>query len=599
MNMKDYKTVFMGRHIFVFVLIAMLVGIMTFPLIFNLGKQIPAFFSSDESYAPIWDGWRIKYSTAHNLSLDKTFLINYPFGVDLRGSGYASYVWGGLIWFLNIIGTPILAYNIQVLANFFLMGVIIYLLALYLTNNVYASFFSAVIFAFCPYQFARTWQHLGLTYNQWIPLIIFSAIMLKDSDSGKNRLLFFLSVLLLLSFDWSIIYIAGVAFTGYLAYCLFYNWKTKISGASALVFKDLAYLKRVIIIGVISLTVFSPQFFPVVRNMTHPPVAKASAFNPLNRPFTDLFTQSAKPLSYLLPAAVHPVFGKFTDQFIGSPLYGVSYTEHTLYLGWVPIILAFIAYRKWRKNKKLRITNNEDFYIGLFVFLAIVAWLFSQPPYFTFPYFKVYMPSFFMYKILPMFRAYCRFGIVVMFAVSVLAGFGLKFILERFKSNRAKALFTSLVCGLALFEFVNFPPFKVMDLTKYPKVYDWLKNQDGDLVIAEYPLDTGGSNEYYKFCQTIHEKKIINGTIPGTHANMVAKSIMRLSTPETAGVLGWMKVKYVFVHLEPYGQFTDMEEVEEFEKIKTRRLPGLRFLQNVDDVDVYEVTARPTKPDVK
>ena len=149
-----------------------------------------------------------------------------------------------------------------------------------------------------------------------------------------------------------------------------------------------------------------------------------------------------------------------------------------------------------------------------------------------------------MYKILPMFRAYCRFGIVVMFAVAVLAGFGLYFILERFKSYKIKIAILCLFCGLVLFEFWNWPPYKVIDVSRVPAVYYWLKGQPENFVIAEYPLDTSSPSEKYKFYQITHEKKIINGTIPGTYANKLAESLTRLSDPYTAGVLKWLGVKY-------------------------------------------------------
>ncbi|MBI4335861.1 MAG: hypothetical protein HY589_04325, partial [Candidatus Omnitrophica bacterium] len=300
-----------------------------------------------------------------------------------------------------------------------------------------------------------------------------------------------------------------------------------------------------------------------------------------------------------------PVFGKFTERYIGSPLYGVSYTEHALYLGWVPLILAFIAWKRWRKGRKdprgdgaprRQLSESDKFYIGFFIWLAIAALLFSQPPYFTFPYFKIYTPSFFMYKILPMFRAYCRFGVVVMFAVSVLAGSGLKFIISNIRNQKAKILAASLLCALALFEFWNWPPFKVIDLAKYPKAYDWLKQQKGDFVIAEYPLDTEGPNEYYKFCQTIHEKKIINGTIPGTYPNRVARSMWRLSDPRTPRVLSWMKVRYVLAHLNSYAAYDNIQMLDEFEEIKDRKIEGARFVGTFDEVDVYEIAAAPAEP---
>jgi hypothetical protein len=101
--------------------------------------------------------------------------------------------------------------------------------------------------------------------------------------------------------------------------------------------------------------------------------SQASAHNPYHRPFEDLFAQSARPLSYFLPAVVHPIFGNLTEQFIGSSLYGESLTEHTLYLGWVPLILAFVAFRGWRQERRLRAKSQEprareDFYISFFRF---------------------------------------------------------------------------------------------------------------------------------------------------------------------------------------------------------------------------------------
>jgi hypothetical protein len=208
-----------------------------------------------------------------------------------------------------------------------------------------------------------------------------------------------------------------------------------------------------------------------------------------------------------------------------------------------------------------------------------------------------------MYKILPMYRAYCRFGIVVMLAVAVLAGFGFNFVLERFKSQKTKIAITSLFCGLVLFEFWNWPPFKVIDVSKLPAVYYWLKGQPGDIVVAEYPLDADSPNEMYKFYQTEHEKKIINGAIPGTYANQVSQTIKKLSEPKTAGRLRGMGVRYVLVHRDGYLDTELIEEKEELDRIP--RNPGLKLVksfpgeecpkrdmlcvQKTGQIDVYEV----------
>ena len=220
------------------------------------------------------------------------------------------------------------------------------------------------------------------------------------------------------------------------------------------------------------------------------------------------------------------------------------------------------------------------------------------------------MPSSIMYKILPMFRAYCRFGIVVMLAVAVLAGFGLKLYLERFRKEWAKIAFTILFSGFVLFEFWNWPPFKVIDLSKFPAVYYWLKEQPEDVVIAEYPLDTNSPNEMYKFYQTKHEKKIINGTIPGTEANKFAQKIVNLSNLRTARILKWIGVKYVIVHIDGYKNTEDVAMVEELNNISKNH--GIKLIGNfvpqecpdknvmcirkTGPIDLYEVIASPTNP---
>lgn len=594
---------------------------MTYPFVFKVNTCIPGFFSSDENIAPLWDSWRIKYSLSHNLQFVHTSMIAHPFGVDLYASGFFSYLFQLSLYFLSIFTTPVLTYNTTLILNLFLSAMFSFMLVNYLTKDSVSAFFSAIIFTFCPYQFSRLWQHFGLTYNQWIPLVLFAAIRLKENYYEKNKVLFFLSLLFALSFDFSVMYFIGVALGAFFIYVFFYHWKKRLFKNKQLLREDLAYLKKAAVLSIFVFIVLSPQFFPIIKNRLRLSATTASAHNPYHRAFEDLFAQSARPLSYFLPASVHPIFGKFAENFIGTPLYGESFTEHTLYLGWVPMILAFVAFRRWKRNRKAQGQPlgswdspwaRENFYIGFFVFLAIVAWLFSQPPWWQIGPIKIFMPSFFMYKILPMFRAYCRFGIVVMLAVAVLAGFGLKLVLERFKTRKAKIAIASLFCGLVLFEFWNWPPYKVIDVSKVPVVYYWLKEQPEDIVIAEYPLDIIGPNEMYKFYQTKHEKRIINGTVPGTRANNVAKTITKLSKPETAGILKWMGVKYVLVHRDGYLQTELIEDREELDKIPQnkalkfiRSFPaqecpdeGIMCVQKTGPIDVYEAVALPIKPNV-
>ena len=624
----------MRNIIVVLILAVFLTLIFTFPLIFRLNTAIPGFYSTDEPYGTLWSFWWFQYSHSHHINAYFCPVMASPFGLDLTLAPTYP-VADSINKLLSVYLGEIAAYNLDILISFVLAAIFMYLLVYKLTSNKLASFFSAIIFSFCPYHVARAWQHPGLAQIQWFLLYILSLCNLRERATKKNIILCAAGFSLIALFNY---YYAYFAFIVMLTFAVFVfatdkkiafgdNLNVRFSVVRKVLYTFLHHKKgslktiRAIFISLAgSFLLLSPIILPIIKKALFVPKTKDLVAGGYLRNFLDLFEQSAKPLSYFLPATVHPVFGKFTENFVGTRFYGMSLTEHTLYLGWVPLLLALYAFNIWRKNKKLRFTNyglriteHDNFYIGFFIFLAIVAWFFSQPPWWQIGPLKIYMPSFFMYKILPMFRAYCRFGVIVMLAVSVLAGFGIKFILGRFKNQKIRIVVTSLFCGLVLFEFWNWPPYKVIDVSSVPAVYYWLKRQPGTFIIAEYPLDADSPNEMYRFYQTVHEKKIINGTIPGTYANKVAQVIRKLSQPQTTGILKWMGVEYVLVHRQGYTSTGLVDDSEELNKIPVK--PGLKLIKSFSSqecrrkdimcvqksgpIDVYEVTASPIEPEVK
>jgi len=610
----------MKKHLGAFLIFFLLLAVVTFPLIFKITTHIPGFFSTVEPFTDLADSWRVKFSWQNSLPLSRSSLVGYPFCTYFFSAGFVSYLWLGLFYGLSIFTTPVVTFNLQVFLNFFLSAAFTYLLVFHLTGSRPAAFFSGMIFAFCPYQFAIIWQYIRLSYNQWIPLALYAAVLMKERPSRRRGVLFFLSLLFLFSFDYSIMYLGMVTLLVFFVYLSVYHWRLKLFKDRSLIIPDLKYLKTAALLVLIVFVLLAGQFIPIIKNRFIVfPESFASAHNPYHRPFEDLFKQSARPLSYLLPSPAHPLFGKFTQKLVGSTFYGNSFIDHSLYLGLVPLILALTACLKWKKRRRERLeqeavmSDNADFYIGFFIFLGIFAWLFSQPPWWRFGQLKIYMPSFFMYKLLPMFRAYCRFGIVLMLSVAVLAGFGLRFILDKFRGRRPKVALALFFSGLVLFEFWNWPPYKVIDVSRVPEVYYWLKQQGGDFAIAEYPLDSDSPNGLYRFYQTEHEKKIINGSIPGTRANRIAKAITKLSELRTAQVLSWLGVRYVIVHRDDYLNTELIEDRDELNTINHN--PGLKFLksfssqrcgpaemirtQEAGPIDVYKVSAGALDPKIE
>lgn len=590
------------RYFFITLFFIMASVVFTYPLFFKINSGISGTQTTDEPYAALWNFWWFKYAFTHHLADSFYSIIAVPFGFDT--GGHSMYpAWEFIYKWLAIFTNNIFAFNIQIFLSFVLAGITMYLLVFYLTKNNISALFAGLIYAFCPYHFARAWQHLALAQIQWMPLYILAMIKLKEEPNYRSSFLCIISMFLVISFEFHYAFFMYVITLLFLLYNLAFYKKLDS--------RQLKLIKMIFLVIAAGLIFVLPS--PAIKGIKLL-LFKKEGIKPsvwsLVRPFEDLFAQSARPLSYILPSPLHPVVGGFSEQFVGSQLYGTSLTEHALYLGFAPLILAFVAFKRWLKKRKL-MHENDIFYVGFFLAMAFIAWLFSQPPWWQIGQLRLFMPSFFMYKLMPVFRAYCRFGIVLMLAVSVLAGYGLRFILHERITFLPKQVISCLFFAVAIFEFWNYPPFDFIDLSKTRAVYSWLKAQPGDFVIGEYPLDAETTNEMYKFYQTNHGKKIINGTIPGTYANKIAKTITSLSEVHTAGVLGWMKVKYVLVHKDDYLSSELMEDKEEFNKIPLN--PGLRFVKSfpsedcpnkglmcvrkTGQIDVYEVIAPAIKPE--
>ncbi|MFH1202701.1 MAG: hypothetical protein V1674_07485 [Candidatus Omnitrophota bacterium] len=590
-------------------LIISLTFVFTYPVIFKMNTVVYGPIYNTDNRASPWFYWCFKYALTHHQDLRQNNMIVHPFGVKNILPSLLPFCQVPLKLF-TILVNEIFAYNLILLLSFILSGLTMYCLSFYLTKNRLASLVVGIIYGFCPYHFNKAFEHYTLALIEWMPLYILLLLLLRQKWSIGHCLMAALALVMVVLSEPHYGYMMSVFTFCFAVFILLKGWREKIA-SKELIFRDLKVIGRIFIMTAISICIIFIAVYPLVIKAfnPHPKSADFLSTELHSRPLKYLFSQSARPLSYLLPASTHPIFGGFTKSMFGSFLYGRNSIEQTLYLGWVPLILAFAAFKYRKKNKALREargerreTDNVNFYIELFSFSALVAFLFSFPPYINLGLFKIYFPSYFMHKILPMFRAYARFGILVMLCVSVLAGFGLKFILEKIKTSRTKVVFTFFISCLVLFEFTTIPPFHATDLSKnIPEVYSWLKDQKGDLVIAEYPLGESGIGETYinldyLLYQRIHQKRLINGAVPGTYAFKIRDKILRITDPGVPSALSWLGVKYVILHLEVYKSGMDRLASDVIGEVPDlKKFNGFKLVRQFKDTEVYEITAKPEK----
>jgi hypothetical protein len=143
------------------------------------------------------------------------------------------------------------------------------------------------------------------------------------------------------------------------------------------------------------------------------------------------------------------------------------------------------------------------------------------------------------------------------------------------------------------------PPFRVSDLTRPPAVYSWLAKQQGDFIIAEYPLDESAVGETfveldYLLYQRIHQKKIFNGSKPGTEADAIKQGLFKITDPGVPEKLASLGVQYVILHLQRYREGTNKRAMDVIGDVPDlSQTQGLKLVEKFGDDEIYEVVALP------
>lgn len=218
-----------------------------------------------------------------------------------------------------------------------------------------------------------------------------------------------------------------------------------------------------------------------------------SVITSATRSLSDRWAFSARPWHYFIPDIDHPVLGDLATKvhywiwqhppyYLTEPFFP---KEHTLFLGYTLTILSVLTI--WLTYFKKKITEEKRFTVTFFLIITVTAFIFSMPPYIAINNFKIYFPSHFIYEVLPQFRAYARYGVLVFIGNTVLAMIGFEYIIsnsfinkthQKFKQN----LLAILISVIAIFEFI---PGKHLISTKPLPPYSWLQEQSK---IQETPI---------------------------------------------------------------------------------------------------------------
>jgi hypothetical protein len=523
------------RHVLAAGLFAVAALVATFPLILHPADSVPVDLGD-----PLLNAWILAWD-AHALATDPLHLFDanifYPFPQPLT---YSDALLSGalpLAPFTLATHNAVLAYNVLLLASLWLCGFGTYLLVRDLTRHELAAVVAGCVFAFCPYLRAQL-AHVQLLQIGWLPLALLC--LRRALRGGRTRDFVLLAVccvcLALASFY--LTYLAAVAIGTYLVVEVWANgvrpgaWP-RLVGALALV------ALCVVPFGL--------------------PYARTQQLFRFQWPVQLIRDLSATWTDFVSVLPGQPVYGAVLGRFLHTDWPA----EHALFPGLAVLGLAAVAVVQFE-----RLGGEDRRELVRYLAIAVVALVLSFGPFARLPRLAeaVPLPYAALYQLVPGFAALrvpARFEFVVMLALAVLAGFGVKALASTWSRHMSIGTRRALLAGVAacaLLELVPGPTTlnPIETGAAVPPVYAWLADHDPGAVVAELPV-TAAANYRYVYFSTYHWHPLVNGTsgFNPPESDQIWAQLNAVPEPSAVASLQALGVRYLLVHRDALDERTD------------------------------------------
>jgi hypothetical protein len=529
----------------VLVAAALLTALFTYPIAFKLGRV--GRVDNGDGQLSIWNvAW-----VARTLAVDPLHVFDANIFYPHRGTlAYSESNLGAgalampVYWATRNVYA---AHNSAVLFAFVLAFVGTYYLVRYLTHDWRAAAISAVWFAFCPFIFART-AHIQLLMTAGLPFAMLAFHRMADRPTpGRGAML-------------------GVAMAAQALCCGYYGIFIILMVGFAIVviastrglWTSAHYWIAVATAAVVSIALVAPAFVPYAT------LQRESGFH---RTVGQAVRYSANWSAYLASSS-------FAHAWLLS--YLPRWTD-VLFPGVLVTIFGVAGLVVSRREGKGEVAL---LYGGM---AALALWISFGPDA------GLYAA---LYKAIPLFawlRAPSRFGLIVVFALTVLAGIAVSAWLRRV-SRPALAFAALATLGCA--ELVV--PLNMPDVPPVEPVYTLLKTLPPGPVIEMpfwYVEFMFPRHTYYMLQSTMHWMPLVNGYsdyVPDDFRENVLKLAI-FPAPETLKVLAPITVRYAVFHRY---WFNDENWQDVLTRLKNAE-PYMRLLYEGEGTRLYEIVGSP------
>ncbi len=543
----------MGRNLLILGAYSVLTLATLWPLPLLFTKAIPGDgFDGWQNYWNIW--WVSKAILEEHTSPYFTRYLYHPTGVSLLF--HTLNLPNGLLAMpIHVLFGPIAAYNFIVLISSALSGYGSFLLAFELTGSRWASFLAGLIYAFSPFRSAHLLGHMQVFSTEWIPFFI---LALFQTRRDKSILLPAIFLVLSSLCDWYQALYLGFFTAIYLGWLA---WKKALTRKEAL---------GVLAAWGIAGLMLSPLLLPMLWEI--------SRYRYMFTPPEHASLLSADLLAFFIPSEFHPLWGKLAGKIAAH--FTASLSERTVSFGYVPLILAFLAWKRKERISLWLVTGLSFVLLALGPYLHIMGKTIHLP-----------LPYAFLrpIPIVAMARSVSRFSLMATLSLAVLAALGAKAL-----GPRLSLLFIALI----LLEYWPSPyPFSPPDT---PDFYRKLAQEPGQFAILNLPMNW--DRPRYLLYQTVHCKPLVSGYIsrndPRTlvermpvlqHFRNLGEDIIKVDLAEVApSVMVYLGVRYVVLD---FYQMPMGEERERTVALATEAFRGSELIYKDGRLVVYHVPA--------
>lgn len=448
-----------------------------------------------------------------------------------------------------------------------------------MTGSVGGSLLGGFLYMFSPWHFSKAGAYPEMAAIQWVPLYGLALYLFFKKPVITTAFWAGLAYIALFNFSFVIGFMAGL---GSAFLTLFWlrekYYKKEIKKISSAV---LAFFIATHVIAIIP-AIWDQWIFRDRMNIM------------------DMFTRAPKWIyfnlgtdrwfHFFIPTYYHPLWGARVHEWMGRLKPYTWFIDDIVNPGYVAWLLALLAFWAIWKNRALR---DRKVWIAV-AWLGAGSGLLCLNPIFG----KIIVPwpNLLFYCLFPTFRFYARFGLLVSLSFCLLSAFAYSYYSPSIHWKRWALLALLLTAGG--FELYCPTSSRIYDVRKIPPEYVWLKNQLGNFIVAEYPIDAQRYEfePFYLLWQTYHGKRLFNLDFQKENQDSVEARLRRkmsdFTSPWTVRLLQNLGIRYILAHKVYYlvDQQPDRDPAPQLALFHfPSRIPGLRLVEEWNTVSIYEV----------